>query len=167
MKKVLLLAILLLNLLPVMKSGRLMLGTATLSAQNMGNESGSTIYHCTDEDGFEYTSPWPCEDDPCISPCPICDESMPCDELDAHMYVQHNENDNRKDPNEGDVGNQGGVIIGGGSSTGGGGSVVVGPPYGGGGNASANYWEEPGKQIFNKIQSDLKTNNVKYIKNNY
>lgn len=138
MKKVLLLAILLLNLLPVMKDGRLMLGTATLSAQNMGNESGSTIYHCTDEDGFEYTSPWPCEDDPCISPCPICDASMPCDELDAHMYVQHNENDNRKDPDEGDVGNQGGTIVGGGSSTGGGGgSVVVRPPSGGGGGSSS------------------------------
>lgn len=138
MKKVLLLAILLLNLLPVMKDGRLMLGTATLSAQNMGNESGSTIYHCTDEDGFEYTSPWPCEDDPCISPCPICDASMPCDELDAHMYVQHNENDDRKDPDEGDVGNQGGTIVGGGSSTGGGGgSVVVRPPSGGGGGSSS------------------------------
>lgn len=57
MKKVLLLAILLLNLLPAMKSARLMLGTATLSAQNIGNESGSTLYHRTDEDGFEYTSP--------------------------------------------------------------------------------------------------------------
>ena len=57
MKKVLLLAILLLNLLPAMKSTRLMLGTATLSAQNIGNESGSTIYHCTDKVGFEYASP--------------------------------------------------------------------------------------------------------------
>ena len=57
MKKVLLLAILLLNLLPAMKSARLMLGTATLSAQNICNESGSTIYHCTDKVGFEYASP--------------------------------------------------------------------------------------------------------------
>ena len=82
------------------------------------------------------------------------------------MYVQHNENDDRKDPDEGDEGNQGFYPgIGGGTGTSsGGGSIVVGPPYGGGGNASANYWEEQGKQIFNKIQSDLKTNNVKYYK---
>lgn len=166
MKKVLLLAILLLNLLPIMKNGRLTLGTATLSAQNMGNESGSNLYHCTDDDGFEYTSPWPCEEEPCITSCSICHQSMPCDELDGHMYVQHNDNDNRQDPDEDNDSDQGGIIGGGGGSTGGGsgGTIIVGPPSGGGGGGPANYWEEQGKQIFNKIQSDLKTNNVKYYK---
>ena len=84
------------------------------------------------------------------------------------MYVQHNENDDRKDPDEGDEGNQGGIIGGGGGNTGGGGStggsVVVGPPPAGDFDPVANYWEEQGLQIFNKIQGDLRTNNVKYYK---
>ena len=133
MRKVLLLAVLLLNLLPMFKNGSITLGTLTLSAQNMGNESGSSLNHCEDEDGFEYTSPWECDKNPCITTCDICHESMSCDKLEGHKFVQHNEEDKPKDPDEGkDSGQVGGHGSGGHGSgnhgSGDGGHVIVGPP---------------------------------------
>ena len=65
------------------------------------------------------------------------------------MYVQHNENDNRKDPDEGNDGNQGGNVGGGGSNTGGGGSVVVRPPSGGGSGGSSQTNKRTTTQIKN------------------
>lgn len=98
MKRFLLFAILLLNLLPVIKDRELTLWVSAVSAQNMGNEQ---LYHCEDEDGFKYTSPWPCDEEPCVQACefPDCDFSGPCDEISDHAMT-HYEDTTSTDPDD-------------------------------------------------------------------
>ena len=91
MKKILIFAIMLLNLLPNIEDGSMRIGISTISAQMMGSES--IVYRCNDDDIGWYTSPVPCDDEPCTTACLVdmCPWSGDCDDLEFHNWVEHND----------------------------------------------------------------------------
>jgi len=91
MKKILVFAIMLLNLLPNIEDGSMRIGISTISAQMMGSES--IVYRCHDDDLGWYTSPVPCDDEPCTTACLVdmCPWSGDCDDLEFHNWVEHND----------------------------------------------------------------------------
>ena len=138
---------------------RLCLSAPTASAQYMGNES---FYNCED-DGIEYPSPWPCEDDPCIQACtyPDCDVSLPCDEIIFHQYEAHPEDDPFDDEDP-DDNNSGDGDLWGDTDTGG--SEVVVPPVtppspGDGVVVGDDEYVEIGKAYWDKMEEDVRNNN--------
>lgn len=161
MKKIFLILIFLLNLcIEINQTGmRLCLSAPTASAQYMGNES---FYNCED-DGIEYPSPWPCEDDPCIQACtyPDCDVSLPCDEIILHQYEAHPEDDPFDDEDP-DDNNSGDGDLWGDTDTGG--SEVVDPPVtppspGDGVVVGDDEYVEIGKAYWDKMEEDVRNNN--------
>lgn len=89
MKKILIFAILLLNLLPNIEDGSMRIGISTISAQMMGSES--IVYRCNDDDIGWYTSPVPCDDEPCTTACLVynCEWNGPCEDLGMHDLEFH------------------------------------------------------------------------------
>lgn len=85
-KTICLCCLFLLNLSPRIEQGRLHLTTISLSAQNYGGEDDFFI--CD-----EMIVNIPCEDDEvlCMTPCPVCQESMSCEELETHRMMFHYE----------------------------------------------------------------------------
>ena len=161
MKKIFLILIFLLNLcIEINQTGmRLCLYTPTVSAQYMGNES---FYECED-DGFEYTSPWPCEDDPCIQACtyPDCDVSLPCDEMIFHQNEDHPDEDPFDDEDLGDN-NGGDDDLWGDTDTGGFDVVIppVTPPTTGDQvEVGDDEYVEIGKAYWDKMEEDMRNNN--------
>lgn len=113
MKKILVFAIMLLNLLPNIENGSMRIGVSTISAQMMGSES--IVYRCNDDDIGWYTSPVPCDDEPCTTACLVdmCPWSGDCDDLEFHNWVEHNDNNDPpsfggQDDDEGDESNESG-----------------------------------------------------------
>lgn len=110
MKKVLILLMFLLNLLPNISKNGMEIGFSTISAQTFGNEG--MAYLCEDEEIGDYISPLPCDEEVCISPCtfPGCMLSFPCDDLYYHMTFDHTKEseDGKPQPNEIPDGNGGG-----------------------------------------------------------
>lgn len=160
MKRILILIFFALELVAVFTGGKVSVGIIAVSAQNMGNES-TLPYEC---DGIP--SNIPC-DEVEICPCPYCDYSDDCDEIDFHVSVMHgNEGERPTDPdapwdggeypdwNDGNWGsgnfpwNPGGNT---GSNTGNSDNVVVIQP---------DPDIQQGEQTFNKIKTDIENGNV-------
>jgi hypothetical protein len=135
MKKVLLTAILLLNLLPYFNGGRVIFSSLAAYSQDMANES--SYYNCYDSEIGEYTSPLPC-DEVCVTVCPICGQTVLCDDMSAHLDEHSNQEDDSGSDNadaEDDDSNSG--SYGGGTSNG---SGTSGGDTDGGSTTGHNYW---------------------------
>ncbi|MBR1449443.1 MAG: hypothetical protein IJ588_11945 [Prevotella sp.] len=104
MKKILMFAIMLLNLLPNIEDGNMKIGTSTISAQILGFEG--LPYRCNDDVIGWYSSPIPCDDEPCVTACLVynCDWSGPCDELDSHMAFDHDSDSSTGNDDEAGIG---------------------------------------------------------------
>lgn len=93
MKKILLVSLFILNLLPNMNErGIITIGRNCLYAQQQANEYANDGYEC--DYGW---SPLPCDwDDPCITACSLCAWSGPCSEMGGHYcsYSPYTENYN-------------------------------------------------------------------------
>lgn len=132
MKKIFIIALLLLNLLPYIHNGSMMIGFSTISAQTMGNEYNP--YDCDDDEYGAYLSPFPCDEEPNICPClfPDCDFSGPCEEMQEHEQEAHSNspeepNDDDNDGWEG--GGSGGIGGGAGNNGNGSGTLQNYQPY--------------------------------------
>ena len=157
MKKELVITLFLLNLFPYIHNGSIMIGFSTISAQSMGNEYDT--YDCDDDEYGSYTSPFPCDEEPCFSPCPQCDETLLCDMFESHMLAFHNSGGydwNADGENTFDNSGDSGEVPGGGNN-----------PWSEDGYGSGNSVIEPGNSqsyiigmtAWNKIASDIEDNN--------
>ena len=64
-------------------------GYNMLYAQGMGEESYGGGYDCEDDLG-PYSSSLPCDQTPCVTPCPACHVTYACDEIDNHTCPADN-----------------------------------------------------------------------------
>ena len=91
MKKILLVFVFLLNLLPIVTNNHIMMGLQGAKAQSMGSEN-VTYYQCENDNGDMYFSMTPCPEsqlpDVCITACKYCHNSMDCDILIFHHCNQ-------------------------------------------------------------------------------
>lgn len=91
MKKILLVFVFLLNLLPIVTNNHIMMGLQGARAQSMGSEN-VTYYQCEKDNGDMYFSMTPCPEsqlpDVCITACKYCHNSMDCDVLIFHHCNQ-------------------------------------------------------------------------------
>ncbi len=87
MKKIFLVFIFLLNLLPILTNEHIMMGLQRIKAQSMGSEN-VTYYQCEKYNGDMYfsTTPCPASEYPevCITACKYCQNSMSCDSYKFH-----------------------------------------------------------------------------------
>lgn len=87
MKKIFLVFIFLLNLLPILTNEHIMMGLQRIKAQSMGSEN-VTYYQCEKYNGDMYfsTTPCPASEYPevCITACKYCQNSMSCDSYRFH-----------------------------------------------------------------------------------
>lgn len=95
MRKIVLISLFLLNLLPMIENGCIKTCIVTATAQIMGTEQ----YDCEDELG-PYQSSFPCGVEPCVTTCEYCDESMPCNQYEGHYFVVHSDEDSEEKPEE-------------------------------------------------------------------
>lgn len=66
-------------------------GYNMLYAQGMGDESYGGGYNCDDDDGYgAYSSSLPCDETPCVTPCPACHVTYACDEIAYHTCPADN-----------------------------------------------------------------------------
>lgn len=141
MKKILLVSLFILNLLPNMNErGIMTIGWNCLYAQQQANEYANDGYDCD----YGY-SPLPCDwDDPCITACSLCAWSGPCDEIASHYcsYLPYTENYNPHIPDN---------LIDNGSDD----------EYEGGGGSGSNdsYHIQNGRNAINKIKDGLDSGN--------
>lgn len=91
MKKILLVFVFLLNLLPIVTNNRIMMGLQGAKAQSMGSEN-ITYYQCKNDNGDMYFSMTPCPEsqlpDVCIAVCKHCKNYIDCDVLIFHHCNQ-------------------------------------------------------------------------------
>ena len=91
MKRMILLAVLVLGLLSVVTGGPAGFGVTVVSAQIMGREYTPPLYECEDDFG-KYESSFPCDMEAEACVCKTCHTQVPCDEMDAHKKT-HDEED--------------------------------------------------------------------------
>lgn len=65
-------------------------GYNMLYAQGMGDESYGGGYDCDDDGYGAYSSSLPCDQTPCVTPCPACHVTYACDEIDDHTCPADN-----------------------------------------------------------------------------
>lgn len=65
-------------------------GYNMLYAQGMGDESYGGGYDCDDDGYGAYSSSLPCDETPCVTPCPACHVTYACDEIDNHTCPADN-----------------------------------------------------------------------------
>ena len=84
MRKVLFLLLILLNLQVAAYHLGCTIPSVCLYAQNYGNEG---FYECEDDDGSIYYSSLPCGQEACVTVCPLCHTSYPCNGTHYCTYV--------------------------------------------------------------------------------
>lgn len=149
-----------LGLLSVVTSGTAMLGVTTASAQIMGRELVAPSYECEDEEFGDYVSSFPCDETVDVCPCPYCDETFPCDNLESHESLIHADKDewplepenpweNEEYPWDGNANTGNGNGHTGSGNTGGNGSW----------NSGESSLYASGKSVVSKMETDVKNGN--------
>lgn len=85
MKKICILILFIINLLPTMENGKFTVTTHQAKAQTYGAE-----YTCEDNDGKPISQSIPCDEGPCVHGCPTCHGSYPCDSPHQCPAISHN-----------------------------------------------------------------------------
>ena len=140
-----------LGLLSVVTDSTAMLGVTTASAQIMGRELVAPSYECEDEEFGDYVSSFPCDETVDVCPCPYCDETFPCDNLESHESLIHADKDEWPLEPENPWENEEYPWNGNANTGNGNGSW----------NSGSNSSYSTGKAAFDKMKADFKSSNYK------